>query len=81
MRTGMETLSAEAWIVIAGAAAVGVIAALYGVSYLLERELAKIRLGRRAREVVAEHRRKAEAIARGEAGLTGDDLVMPIDSY
>jgi hypothetical protein len=82
MRSEMETLTAEAWIMIACAAAVGLLGSLYGVSFLLERELAKIRLGRRAREVAAEHRRKADAIARGESEdeLAGDVLVMPIGS-
>ncbi len=83
MRKGMGNLTAEAWILIAAAAAVGVVGSLYGVSFLLDRELAKIRLARRAREVVEAHRRKAEAMARGDGGmaLLSDDMGEPIEAY
>lgn len=76
----MGALTFESWVLLAATAGAGVLASLYGVSFLLERELEKIRLARRAREVMEAHKRKLDAIARGEAEveITGEELTLPI---
>jgi hypothetical protein len=73
-------LSFESWVFLASVAGAGVIGSLYGFACILERELSKIRLARRAKEVMEAHQRKLDAIARGEAeaSLNGEELVLPI---
>jgi hypothetical protein len=72
--------SFEAWTALGLTAAAGILGSLYGMSSILERELEKIRLQRKAREVLAAHQRKMDAIARGEieAAMAGEELVLPI---
>lgn len=79
----VDTLTPEAWIIIIAAAGSGLLGAAYGVSAILEREIAKIRLARRARLVMEAHRRKLDLIARGEAeaAFAGEDLAFPIEAF
>ncbi len=76
----MASLTFESWVLLATVASLGALGFLYGFACILDRELAKIRLSRRAKEVMEAHQRKIEAIARGEAeaALAGEDLVLPI---
>lgn len=66
----------EVWLVFAGVSAFGVLAALYGFGKILEHELARIRLERRAKIVYEAYLRRLDAIARGEANA-GDPLILP----
>lgn len=61
----------EVWVVFVGVGAFGVIAALYGFAKILEHELERIRLQRRAKKVYEAYLRRLDAIARGEASAGG----------
>lgn len=80
MPDAMGSITMESWVLLACVAGAGVLGCLYGFSCILDRELAKIRLARRAKEVMEAHQRKLDAIARGEAeaALSGEDLILPI---
>src|SRR5690606_18460579 len=79
----MGSLTPESWVIILAAGGAGLLGAAYGVASILERELEKVRLARRARLVMEAHRRRLDLIARGEAdpAFAGELLDFPIEAF